>query len=54
MIVWSTAAVAFSYLSRWYFEEPFLRLKERWEKPARPAQVLEMTGAGEGQKIVKT
>ncbi len=24
-------AIAVSYLSRWYFEEPFLRLKSRWE-----------------------
>jgi len=24
-------AVAIAYLSRWYFEEPFLRLKHRFE-----------------------
>lgn len=32
----STAVIVFSYLSRWYFEEPFLRLKNRWEKPTGP------------------
>lgn len=30
----AAAAIVFSYFSRWYFEEPFLRLKGRWEGPA--------------------
>jgi hypothetical protein len=34
--------VALAYLSRWYFEEPFLRLKN---EPNAPAQTAEMPAA---------
>ncbi len=54
MIVSSGAAILFSYLSRWYFEEPFLHLKERWETPAKTRQVLEMAAGGEARESLKT
>ncbi|HET7105626.1 MAG TPA: acyltransferase [Candidatus Acidoferrum sp.] len=53
MLVSSTAAILFSYLSRWYFEEPFLRLKDRWETPAdssRESKVGEAIAASETGK----
>jgi peptidoglycan/LPS O-acetylase OafA/YrhL len=53
MLVSSTAAILFSYLSRWYFEEPFLRLKDRWERPAdssREPRVGDTIGAPETSK----
>ena len=53
MVISSTAAILFSYLSRWYFEEPFLRLKDRWERPTdspRESRGVDVTGAPETSK----
>jgi len=49
----SAAAIAFSYLSRWYFEEPFLRLKDRWERPADSSEVLKIGAASEAAGAIK-
>lgn len=50
----ATAAAVFSYLSRWYFEEPFLRLKDRWEKPAGPPAALKIEAGSESSGAIKT
>jgi len=34
----ATLSVSIAYLSRWYFEEPFLRLKEKFAAEAAPAE----------------
>lgn len=49
-----TAAIVFSYLSRWYFEEPFLRLKSRWERPANYSDPLKIEAAGEAPGNVES
>jgi peptidoglycan/LPS O-acetylase OafA/YrhL len=54
MLVSSTAAILFSYLSRWYFEEPFLRLKDRWEKPADSSRALKLGDTGGAPETLKT
>jgi peptidoglycan/LPS O-acetylase OafA/YrhL len=53
MTVWSTGAVAFSYLSRWYFEEPFLRLKDRWEKKAESSDAGKLEAVSEAPDALK-
>jgi len=49
----ATAAVMFSYLSRWYFEEPFLQLKNRWERPADSSHALTIGAANEAPDTIK-
>ncbi len=49
-----TAAIVFSYLSRWYFEEPFLRLKDRWETPAGPPATLQVEAGNERSGAIHT
>jgi len=38
------AAVALAYLSRRYFEEPFLRLKDRFARPERTEPLVKAIG----------
>jgi peptidoglycan/LPS O-acetylase OafA/YrhL len=47
MTVSSTGAVVFSYLSRWYFEAPFLRLKDRWEKTVESSEAMKLGAVSE-------
>ena len=54
MLVSSTAAILFSYLSRWCFEEPFLRLKDRWEKPADSSRALQPGDTGGAPETLRT
>jgi peptidoglycan/LPS O-acetylase OafA/YrhL len=49
-----TAAIVFSYLSRWYFEEPFLRLKDRWERPRDSSDASKIGAASEAVGAIKT
>jgi len=50
----ATAAIVFSYLSRWYFEEPFLRLKDRWERPRDSLGGSNIEAASEAPSAIKT
>ena len=50
----SAAAIMFSYVSRWYFEEPFLRLKERWERPTVSPEESKMGAAGGPASALKS
>jgi len=53
MTVWSTGAVVFSYLSRWYFEAPFLRLKDRWEKTVKSSDAMKLEAVREAPDPLK-
>jgi len=53
VILSTTAGFVFSKLSRWYFEEPFLRLKERWKKKTESPQAREKTSAADPQETIK-
>jgi len=50
----ATAAILFSYVSRWYFEEPFLRLKDRWERPRGSSDASKLGAASEAAGSIKT
>jgi len=50
----TTAAILFSYVSRWYFEEPFLRLKDRWERPRGSSDALKIGAASEATGAIKS
>jgi len=44
MIFSSSAAILFSYASRWYLEEPFLRMKEWLDSSAKSSQKQDRSG----------
>jgi peptidoglycan/LPS O-acetylase OafA/YrhL len=51
--VWGTGAVALAYLSRWYFEEPFLRLKDRWGKTVESTDAGKLATVSEATSLLK-